>query len=335
MPKQFHINNEGDVGPCKAVFECPFGDLTNDHYATKEEALEAQEQRHTQKIKAKGLAKVPKKRLGDKPIKRTPSKIRLSPAYAEYNVDYDYDAYHCSEYGGCTEDYCHQEKYYGLRVSGWNNDDGLANYARDYLGLSKKEEFPESLKKQMTPYAATVIHDFKITPIQDYYGESVNITPPDYLQNDLEDYYWSQPNADDAQGSLSYLRDKGFETQGLRPLEATKTYISEKHGKRIADVDNCASIRKSSLMLKNIDKPRKGLQKNVVMNAEESQVYSKTGKTGKIQGIVLEKDDGTYELLEGHNPRHDEKSTRRKGNYLIISEQTEEQLRKNKRYRRF
>lgn len=36
---KFHVNPAtGDAGPCRARKQCPFGDLTQDHFATKEEA---------------------------------------------------------------------------------------------------------------------------------------------------------------------------------------------------------------------------------------------------------------------------------------------------------
>lgn len=40
---RYHINDEGNVGPCKAMVQCPFGDLDEDHYASAEEARSAYE----------------------------------------------------------------------------------------------------------------------------------------------------------------------------------------------------------------------------------------------------------------------------------------------------
>lgn len=39
---KFHVNPQtGNAGPCKAKQSCPFGDLEDDHYATREDAARA------------------------------------------------------------------------------------------------------------------------------------------------------------------------------------------------------------------------------------------------------------------------------------------------------
>lgn len=43
---RFHINAKGNPFPCKAKVRCPFGDLTEDHYDSKEEAMAAYEEAH-------------------------------------------------------------------------------------------------------------------------------------------------------------------------------------------------------------------------------------------------------------------------------------------------
>lgn len=40
---KFHINDEGNPGPCSAEFRCPFGDLDDDHYSSPQEARDAYE----------------------------------------------------------------------------------------------------------------------------------------------------------------------------------------------------------------------------------------------------------------------------------------------------
>lgn len=40
---RFHINAKGNPYPCKAKVRCPFGDLTEDHYDSKEDAMKAYE----------------------------------------------------------------------------------------------------------------------------------------------------------------------------------------------------------------------------------------------------------------------------------------------------
>lgn len=40
---KFHINDEGNPGPCSAEFRCPFGDLDDDHFSSPQEARDAYE----------------------------------------------------------------------------------------------------------------------------------------------------------------------------------------------------------------------------------------------------------------------------------------------------
>lgn len=50
---RFHVNPQtGNAGPCKAEKSCPFGDLKDDHYATRDEASKAFEA-HMEEEKAK------------------------------------------------------------------------------------------------------------------------------------------------------------------------------------------------------------------------------------------------------------------------------------------
>lgn len=44
---KYHINGKGEPGLCRAKQKCPFSDLTEDHYASKQEARLAYEQRRS------------------------------------------------------------------------------------------------------------------------------------------------------------------------------------------------------------------------------------------------------------------------------------------------
>ena len=47
---KFHITTTGQARPCKATKACPYGDLTTDHYDTKEEARAAYEKKASQEF---------------------------------------------------------------------------------------------------------------------------------------------------------------------------------------------------------------------------------------------------------------------------------------------
>lgn len=63
MAAKFHINDAGVAGACHAKEKCPFGDLTEDHYESREQAQAAYEQKME---KAAEFAKTPLGKLDSK-----------------------------------------------------------------------------------------------------------------------------------------------------------------------------------------------------------------------------------------------------------------------------
>lgn len=55
--KKYHVNKKGEAGECSAQEACPFGDLTQDHYPTPEEARAAYERKHSALPQAASSAK--------------------------------------------------------------------------------------------------------------------------------------------------------------------------------------------------------------------------------------------------------------------------------------
>lgn len=47
MPR-YHLNKQGNPGTCEATIKCPFGDINDEHWSSKEEARAAYEERSSQ-----------------------------------------------------------------------------------------------------------------------------------------------------------------------------------------------------------------------------------------------------------------------------------------------
>jgi hypothetical protein len=330
MPR-YHINlTTGDVGACKATFKCPFGDIDKDHYDAPSDAREAYE-----RIMEKEIVSAPALSWSDRPlgapITLPPSTLWLpSSNSARSSVDYDYDSYRCAEIGGCTESYCHNQRYEGLRITGWAPDaegetlDGFANYVKETLHLPEDEPLPPELRQRLSRFADFTPQElFEIEAESEFYGETITVTPIPPLNKELTDYYYEQPNAVDGQyGILPYVRGKGFDTSGLRPLEALKASLNaENSGRTSKKVERARKFRAATIALSSITLPVARRVEYALKEPRKAESVKASGQTRPIAGVVYEVSPGKYELIDGYrrHAHYTGQTNRKRAEYIILS----------------
>ena len=322
---KFHVNPEtGRASQCAASFKCPFGDLESDHYATAAEARKSYEQKMQAEAETQLKARKEKaaKRLGD-PIIYTDSPDYRVSKDAKYYIDYDYDTE-----GGEVDEYgMHRgSSIVDMEIKGWERDgEGLADFAKASLGLPHEKPIPEELRKNLQPFVTNFdSYDFEAETSPGYYGEELDsITVPDELLKVLDDYYYSQPNAAGPENILGYLRGKGYDTTGERPLEAIKGALqAENKGRLSTKVTRARKWRIANISLANITVPSDA-QAEIGEKDPRSPSSPYPGRQNPrdiIAGVVLQKNDGTYELIDGYHRRGWLKANgKKKPRYIILS----------------
>lgn len=334
----FHINPEtGNAGRCVATFKCEYGDIEKDHYPTAAEARKAYEKRMEDQAQAEEDARQTKaaKRLGEPIILPTLKPITGS-GYVSTGLDYDYDrTYNHPE----DEDICRCSVIEDVQIKGWSDDgEGLAEYARDRLGLGRDEPLPEGLKEDLAPFVTNFnSSDYEPEISGGYYGEEFSgIKGPQELEDVIEDHYYAQPDAGGPENILTYLRAKGYDTTGKRPLEAIKGALqAENNGKLIAKVDRARKWRTADINLSNIALPSESQRKAGEADPRAlTGPYGRKAPSGDIAGVVLQKSDGSYELIDGYHRMGWLKANgKRRKKYLILSHEAYQEPSPWSRYR--
>lgn len=315
---KFHINpSTGNANKCSATKQCPFGDLDADHYATKEEATRAYESKMAASLFSAPTTFGP-------PILLAPSKMCDDnlKTNVTYGVDYDYDDYSCQ---GCDEDICRCRTFSGLKLVGWAEPDGVYAYARSRLGLPIAEEFPKDLADKLKPYEdfESIADDFRLYTEDDYYGEIVVVEPSPILDTIFSDYLYSQPNAVDSEGVLPYLRTQGFDTTGLKPIQAIEAALKQQHkelaellqgvkGYRVAKVEERFIKRDPKRMAEGRKDPR------------PTVAYPTAGQSKPIAGVLLRESDSEYILLDGFKraAEFEAQGDQRSKDYVILTKES-------------
>lgn len=322
---KYHLKDNGEPGECNAgPGRCPKknsdGSL-QEHYNTPEEATKAFEKANKEKVST-SLSKNSKK---------TPEPIILEPArpmrkfiHISDLVDYDFDDTQCADPDGCAEDIiCRDREYVGLHTSGWLSDNPIEEHARNVLNLPHDEPLPDEVKSIISRYDEDeLLDEVEIYTDPGYYGDEIEMDLDDSgINGELEKYYWDQPNANDDDGVMSYLRGKGFDTSGLTPREAIEESLRNEEAipkSRSLKVDK---VGVSNIQLKNIRRPNKTRVTEGCKNPKALTKVKGAGANHKIAGVLLKHDHGDYELLDGYKRTAFLDGKGRKGaNFIILTE---------------
>jgi len=324
---RFHVNPEtGEVGACSASFRCPFGDMTTEHYPSKEEARKSFEARMTterDKEAAKEKAKAAR-RLGA-PIVTPSNGLSVPGNDARYGLDYETDEHYDHDQ---DSDLCRCRTITGVTIKGWDNDgEGLSDFAKSQLGLPWNEPLPEELRDKLQPFVDNFhSDDFGYEVSGGYYGEELqSITAPKELVNVLEDYYYGKDDASGPENILGYLRGKGYATAGEKPLEAIKGALqAENGGRKNAKVEKARKWRSGSIGIKDIVLPSASQVEAGEKDPRpmENPVGAKKNSRDLYAGVVLQRKDGSYELIDGyHRLAWLKSNSKRRAKYLVLSQE--------------
>lgn len=294
---KYHINDKGVAGVCRAQSpeSCHFG-KDAPHYATREEAEKAYEQsRGSQTLTLKKSANPTNNR---EPILREPLKpLSLLTRGSKILEATDAELL----------------DYYGGEITEITSVD--VDHAVEILLNKPREDWPDDLREMVDKNRETW-GDPNIWEYDDvdYYATHDELETPFILQKGLEDWYYNQPNATDTSGALEHVREKGYETKGLRPAEAVKKMLREENGMILKRVERTSSV--ASYPEVPIQKLR--MVKKHYDAVEPREPLAKSSNSSQIDGILQWAPNG-YRVLDGyHRIKWLKENGKDKGNFLVL-----------------
>lgn len=147
------------------------------------------------------------------------------------------------------------------------------------------------------------------------------LTPPKNLYPTLQTWFWSQPNANDKQGILEYVRSKGTTTTNLTPLEAVqKQHIEE--NLLLLQLSGTSFLNKilqtTRVQKTNIELAKISAGKTRIQEIEARAPHNHKNEPG-IAGILL-KTDTKLLLLDGyHRMKHLQQHNIENAPYIVLS----------------
>jgi len=228
-------------------------------------------------------------------------------------VDYEYDGYYCDGCYGCEtgDDYCRGSVYEGLRIT------SVSSHAMLAMMMSARSD--ASITTELLDYAEEVgLNDpanYEIYGVPDYYGQTVQVDLNESVVDSLKEWIYREPNAEDRNGILGYIRSKGVETTGLSPLEAIKKELNlENKGKVNPYVDKATKVSVKLMDINKITVPNPQHYERVEPLAPVPAIPSKD-----FLGVLIKQGE-SYILVDGYHRLKDAKNNnKRKGHYIILS----------------
>lgn len=259
------------------------------------------------------------------PVILEPS-LYKEPTDVEGEAVWDYDnVYSTSDpyYGDDEDDYYHEgydyyndgggfyEQYENLRLTSVDAETTV----KHMLQVNAADALPAELKQLIKDNKWDDIENWGVHTEPSYDREIPVVDKPEGMFNEVQKWYWNQPNAEDKKGVLNYVRSKGTETAGLTPLEAIKKQLAEENpGKRHRGVENAATVDQRKIRLADIFVPKPARLRDV----DGQPAVDHQNKVG-LSGVVLKQGD-SYRLVDGYHRLKDLNDKNRvTGRYLILS----------------
>lgn len=290
---KYHIKADGNPGLCKAtVRSCPRGD-DSEHFNSKDEARTAFEE--TQKSL--------------KLTKRAPiiyeKNIYLSPEH--WLSPYDESILEATD--------AESIDYYSPGYSEITQVD--LDRMVSIIIKKPKREWDEELK-DFVDSQKTEFEDPNRWEIDAgyYEGDAVTVDGlPDLIEK-LEGWYYDQNNAADAHGVLEHVREKGYETKSMRPIDAIKHMLREENNKVLKVVENAKHISVHNIKLSEL-KYSEAHYKRI----EKVKPVVRSKNSNEILGVVLMEQGKTGKrLLDGHHRfKWASEANRTDGNFIVIN----------------
>lgn len=278
---KYHLNPAtGEINICKAQKRpCQYGGVN--HFDSKYKA-----ERHFENIMNKKIG-APKRNL---PPIIVPLNLMCLPN--TWSINNIRDSIKVNDYGDVVGVELIQaiEEYTGCSESKWND--------------SFKKCITDNYEAWDSPDSWSGADDFL---------SDVIITPPNDFDNKLLDAYYNSNNADDSLGVLSHVREKGFDTSGLKPVEAIKKMLREENGRYVTIVEN----------MHNVDKRKLGLNEfsySELHFAKIDETEPRAISTNSIITGIVRLDDFGYHLLDGHHRvKWCLNNNMKNGNFFVLS----------------
>jgi hypothetical protein len=238
-----------------------------------------------------------------------PESILKEPK-AELDVcleDYEYDHYGRSEWDTTEEGYNYYE---GLRLV------EPINYTHAISRLVSKEWVaPKEILDWAEANSLDRADSWEIEAVDSYYGQGVKTTLAYNKFSDLQNWFYSFNNAEDANGVLAYVRDKGQPTKGLTPIQAIKAQLTlENNGRKHPKVEKATKVAMAILPISDVQIPNK----NHFLSVSPEEIKPATEFSSPIAGIVIKEGD-TYTLIDGyHRMRGLRSSAQKQANFIVL-----------------
>lgn len=306
---KYHINMKtGRANICRARYSCPFGG-SKDHFSTKEEAAAEYEQRMKKLELAEARRRAP---MGLNPKTGPNDRRKRAPVVVD-PLPFDEPYFASWELLEATD----------VEPLGYYEDDGYSTFQEAYprkaieltLGLEEKD-WPESLTELVAEHEEEWSNTASWDVEYGYYpGETPQVSVPQSMSEKLIEWYWDQPNANDRQGVLEHVRSKGFETAGLRPVDAVKKLLREENGMDLKWVNSARDAHVAA-----IDFSEVRINKRHYSEVTPRKPEPQTSQAKPIEGIVHHSPKEGYRLLDGyHRLKHGrEKAGKTSGTFIVI-----------------
>lgn len=168
-----------------------------------------------------------------------------------------------------------------------------------------------------------VLNDVKVNVAPDEYGEDdAEVLIPQSVLDEVAKQYYSQPNATDPDGALSYARSNGVDTTGLSPVDAVKkTLFTEGHDERariaIEEADAISDVYVSPA---SVEVPEGVLEDAGSYLPELANKFSAVGSNNDPipAGVVVSDGRGWYRLVGGAKRFNTIKNQKREVRFLVL-----------------
>lgn len=132
------------------------------------------------------------------------------------------------------------------------------------------------------------------------HGEEVAFDVPPALTEMVQNLYFSQPNARDYDGALSFARSEGVDTSGLSPAEAVKKTLfvnnpsAELDQRTLGAVERANNVYSETLHLDHVRYSSSHLN-----NVGSFDTHAFAERSDHIAGVVVYRGAGKYDLVGG------------------------------------
>jgi hypothetical protein len=188
---------------------------------------------------------------------------------------------------------------------------------RGYFSTGYTKALPNELHKLAKELKLYDPSAYKVCGVRGYYGDEAEIYFEDEVKAKLEEWAYSNNNAEDWNNVLDYCHSKGLNTTGLTPIEAIKTQLKEEY----KNFSLPYGIREAKYLIKtNI--PVEEIQitnKTKLDHSSPKPILSKTNRK-PIAGVLISNGYKKYTLVDGYRRfKTLQQNNNSEGSFIVLS----------------